>query len=111
MSCIQLIVGSVGGTAECASEALEMALQAHGRQVSMLIDPTPQHVRQPGAALTLIVTSTDDNGQLPRALRPLWRHLVTRSPALHKLQYAVAVLGDSQYGDKYCLGGKNWITN
>lgn len=106
MSNIQLIIGSVTGTAEYAGEMLEKALHSHGHQVSVLIDPYPYHLQQVDADLTLIVTSTDDDGQLPSELRPVWHHLIHQCPALHQLHYAVAVLGDSHYGNQYCLGGQ-----
>ncbi len=106
MKDILLLLGSVDGAAESATIQLVEALESKGYSVSVNSNPTLKDLLNLEAKLLLIVTSTTGEGELPHDLRPLWRKLYTKRPALTGIRYAIAVLGDSSYGDNFCLGGK-----
>lgn len=106
MKDILLLVGSVDGAAESAAIQLVEALESKGYSVGVNSNPTLKDLLNLEAKLLLIVTSTTGEGELPHDLRPLWRKLYTKRPSLIGIRYALAVLGDSSYGDDFCMGGK-----
>ncbi len=105
MKKIQLIVGSVDGTADFSATTLATELIAEKHQVSTPDKPNLKSIVKSQDELFLFITSTTGKGELPKNLQPLWRKLYTKNPQLKNINYATAVLGDSSYGDDYCLGG------
>jgi len=105
MAKIQLIVGSVDGAADFSATTLSCALQEKGHYVSTQEKPVLKHLLKIEQELLLIITSTTGQGELPANLRPLWRKLYTKKPALNNICFATAVLGDASYEDDFCLGG------
>lgn len=105
MSAIDIIVGSVYGSAMAAAESLEEALIAAGHEVELheeaaLADLKPEH-------FWLVVTSTTGQGELPADILPLFSELRDNSGPLPQLRYAIAALGDSSY-DHFCGGGQQF---
>lgn len=100
----QILIGSVNGAAEYAALTLAEQLVEHGHQVEIPNAADTDVLHRQSDAITLIITSTTGNGELPMRLRPLAERL-NDEQALPHLRYACAVLGDSSYGDNYCLGG------
>lgn len=105
MQSIQLIIGSVDGTAAFAGNLLANQLIENGYPVTTPVKTSIKHLTQTDIGLNLIITSTTGQGELPSTLRPLRRALYTKRPVLSHLHYAMTILGDSSYGDDYCLGG------
>lgn len=106
MKDIQIFIGTVDGAAEAAGLQLVEALESKDFSVVVNFTPTLKDLLNMEAKLLLIITSTTGEGELPHDLRPLWRKLYTKRLSLDGIRYAVTVLGDSSYGDNFCLGGK-----
>ncbi|MBU3825630.1 MAG: flavodoxin [Candidatus Oceanisphaera merdipullorum] len=103
MATVDIIVGTVYGSAMSAAESLEEALMAAGHEVVLheeaaLADLNPEH-------FWLVVTSTTGQGELPADILPLFSELRDNSGPLPQLRYAIAALGDSSY-EHYCGGGQ-----
>lgn len=103
MATVDIIVGTVYGSAMSAAESLEEALMAAGHEVVLheeaaLADLNPAH-------FWLVVTSTTGQGELPADILPLFSELRDNSGPLPQLRYAIAALGDSSY-EHYCGGGQ-----
>ena len=103
MATVDIIVGTVYGSAMSAAESLEEALMAAGHEVVLheeaaLVDLNPAH-------FWLVVTSTTGQGELPADILPLFSELRDNSGPLPQLRYAIAALGDSSY-EHYCGGGQ-----
>ncbi len=118
MKDIKLFIGSVDGVTEHAGTILADALEALSYSVDVNSNPKLNDILNLRDnlrdnlqdnlqdQLLLIITSTTGEGELPHDLRPLWRKLYTKSPSLAGIHYAMTVLGDSSYGDDFCLAGK-----
>ncbi|MGO4998215.1 flavodoxin [Oceanisphaera sp. W20_SRM_FM3] len=103
MAAVDIIVGTVYGSAMSVAESLEEALIAAGHEAVLheeaaLADLNPEH-------FWLVVTSTTGQGELPADILPLFSELRDNSGPLPQLRYAVAALGDSSY-EHYCGGGQ-----
>lgn len=110
MKTITIMTGSEHGAADFAGATLENALISLGHSVEIDYKPAMGDLKAVKGGPLLIITSTAGHGELPGNLRPLWRKLQTKRPDLRGLNYAMAVLGDSAYGDHFCLGGKKLDT-
>ena len=102
MTAIDIIVGSVYGSAMSVAETLEKALIGAGHEVELheeaaLADLDPSR-------FWLVVTSTTGQGELPADILPLFSELRDNSGPLPQLRFAIAALGDSSY-DHFCGGG------
>ena len=105
MSTIDIIVGTVYGSAMAAAESLEEVLQAAGHEVALheearLAELNPAH-------FWLVVTSTTGQGELPADILPLFTELRDNSGPLPQLRYAIAALGDSSY-EHFCGAGQQF---
>ncbi len=103
---ITLFIGSVDGAAEYAGKKLEEALNEKKHTVTVNYKPTLKDLQNLQSDLLLIVTSTTGEGELPKNFCAFWRKLYTKKVSFEGISYAMAILGDSSYGDDYCLGGK-----
>ena len=102
MTAIDIIVGSVYGSAMSVAETLEEALIGAGHTVELheeaaLADLDPSR-------FWLVVTSTTGQGELPADILPLYSELRDNSGPLPQVRFAIAALGDSSY-DHFCGGG------
>lgn len=105
MTAIDIIVGSVYGSAMSVAESLEEALIGAGHEVVLheeaaLADLNPAH-------FWLVVTSTTGQGELPADILPLFEEIRANSPPMPQLRYALAALGDSSY-EHFCGGGRQF---
>ncbi len=97
MARVQIIVGSVMGTAMEVAGAAKLHLSAAGHSVQ-IIDQFQPHLLHPGAEDALLLcTSNTGVGNLPRNIEPFYRHLKNDFPAIAGLSYGVINLGDSSY--------------
>lgn len=97
MAEVQIIVGSVMGTALEVAQALRQALAEDGHQARA----NPQFRKgqleaNPGEIL-LICTSNTGMGDLPMNIVPFYEHLKMDFPRLAGRRYGMVNLGDSSY--------------
>ncbi|CAG8999450.1 MAG: Protein MioC [Candidatus Celerinatantimonas neptuna] len=103
---IDLIVGSMLGTAEYVADEVEQQLidQHH---VNQYLDADLHDLPTDGSHTWLICTSTHGAGDYPDNIVLFAEQLKQERPDLSHLKYGVIALGDSQY-DTFCEAGKNF---
>ena len=102
MAAVDIIVGSVYGSAFLVAEALEEALVGAGHQVTLHEDAQLSDLD--ASHFWLWVTSTTGQGELPPNLLPLFEEMRESCPPMPQLRYALVTLGDSSY-DHFCGAG------
>ncbi|MCH1928859.1 flavodoxin [Shewanella sp. A25] len=106
MKKVNLVFGTVYGSAQFTAETLEKALIELGYKAKLW---QPNEIGQfvpPEDELLIVVTSTTGQGDLPEDILPWFYNLRNSAPYLPKLKYSVIALGDSSY-DTFCGGGKS----
>lgn len=97
MSQIQILVGSVTGTAEAVAEEVSNQLEAAGHSVSVnSMAQVEDLVRNPEEIL-LVCTSNTGAGDLPDNLQPLYVQMTREYPAISGRHYGIINMGDSSY--------------
>lgn len=97
MSHIQILVGSVTGTAERIADLAAERLQTLGHQVTVnRFAQLDDLLRSPEEVL-LICTSNTGSGDLPDNLQPLYVQLTREFPPIAGRLYGLINLGDSSY--------------
>ena len=97
MAKIQILVGSVNGTALQTAMAVAHVLNHQGHQVRVNDEPRPQDVTQGQDEALLVCCSTTGEGELPANIYPLFLALDDRAVNLEGRHYGVIALGDSGY--------------
>lgn len=95
MAQLQIIVGTVMGTALEVAEAVKQALMDAGHSVR--VNPTFQKGDLAGDEILLLCTSNTGMGDLPQNILPFYLHLTCDFPRLAGCRYGVINLGDSSY--------------
>lgn len=97
MATIQIIVGSVMGTALEVAQALQQTLTSCGHGVSLnanfkkgQLDTNPDNI-------LLLCTSNTGMGNLPMNIVPFYEHLTNDFPRIAGRRYGLVNLGDSSY--------------
>jgi MioC protein len=96
MAQIQIIVGTVMGTALEVAEAVAATLEGCGHGVSVDAAYQADHLGSDDEVL-LICTSNTGMGDLPANITPFYAHLLSAPPNLAGRRYGVINLGDSSY--------------
>jgi MioC protein len=97
MAAIQILVGSVMGTAEGVASAVTKELEKHQHQVRINFDATAKDIVESDEDILLICTSNTGSGDLPDNIQPLYLELTRDYPPIAGRRYAVINLGDSSY--------------
>ena len=97
MAKIQIIVGTVNGTALQTAAAVAHVLNHQGHQVRVNDAPMPQDVLQDQDEALLVCCSTTGEGDLPNNIYPLYLALDDQALDLKGRYYGVIALGDSGY--------------
>ncbi|MBM7455830.1 flavodoxin [Oceanisphaera litoralis] len=105
MAAVDIIIGSVYGSAVLVAETLEQALIDAGHQVQLHEDAVLADLDS--GHFWLFVTSTTGQGDLPPNLVPLFQEMRESCPPMPQLRYALVALGDSSY-DNFCGAGRQF---
>ncbi len=103
MAAVEIIIGTVYGSAVLVAETLEQALTEAGHQVRLHEDAVLADLDQ--SHFWLFVTSTTGQGDIPPNLVPLFEEMRECCPSMPQLRYALVALGDSSY-DNFCGAGR-----
>jgi len=106
---INILVGTMTGTAQLCAQEMELALDGDELQVATLLmdklDPTVFADRE---AVYLICTSTYGQGDVPDNAKALYEALCSEKPDLAGVRYGVFGLGDRTYAETFNFGGKRF---
>ena len=97
MAKIQILVGTVNGTAWQTATAVAHVLNHQGHQVRVTSEPTAQDLQQDPEEVLLVCCSTTGEGELPRNIYPLFLALDDQAVDIKDRRYGVIALGDSGY--------------
>lgn len=105
MKKVNLVFGTVYGSAQFTAETLAQALSQRGYLVKLWQTDEIASFTPPADELLVVVTSTTGQGDLPEDIQPWFYHLRNTAPYLPELYYSVIALGDSSY-ETFCGAGK-----
>lgn len=97
MAKIQILVGSVNGTAWQSANAVARVLNHQGHVVRVNDEPRAQDLLEDRDEALLVCCSTTGEGELPRNIYPLFLALDDGAVDLQERHYGVIALGDSGY--------------
>jgi MioC protein len=97
MAKIQILVGSVNGTALQTATAIAHVLNHQGHQVRVNAEPTAKDLVQDPDEALLVCCSTTGEGELPHNIYPLFLALDDQAVDIQGRLYGVIALGDSGY--------------
>ncbi|MGL6231507.1 flavodoxin [Aeromonas rivipollensis] len=103
MADIDILVGTVYGSAMLVAETLRDHLQAQGH-VCQLFDEAELTDIDPSRFL-LLVSATTGQGDIPPNLQPFATALTDRAPYMKGWRYALIAMGDSSY-EHFCGAGR-----
>jgi len=105
---INILVGTMTGTAQLVAQELELAWDDGEVGVeTLLMDKLDSSVFARGGVF-LICTSTYGQGDVPDNAKALYEDLKARRPDLSQLRYGVFGLGDRTYAETFNFGGKRF---
>ena len=106
---INILVGTMTGTAQMCAQEMELALDGDGVQVAtLLMDKLDPQVFADRDAVYLVCTSTYGQGDVPDNAKALYEALCGQKPDLAGVRYGVFGLGDRTYAETYNFGGKRF---
>ena len=97
MAKVQIVVGTVGGTAWKSAQSACVILEKLGHSAEVNEETTPQDLLRDTNELILICSSTTGDGEIPKNIYPLYAALDNEALALSGRQYGVIALGDSGF--------------
>jgi MioC protein len=106
---INILVGTMTGTAQMCAQEIELALDGDEVQVAtLLMDKLDPSVFADREAVYLVCTSTYGQGDVPDNAKALYEALCGQKPDLAGVRYGVFGLGDRTYAETYNFGGKRF---
>jgi MioC protein len=106
---INILVGTMTGTAQMCAQEMELALDGDEVKVAtLLMDKLDPGVFAEREAAYLICTSTYGQGDVPDNAKALYEALCTQKPDLRGVRYGVFGLGDRTYAETFNFGGKRF---
>jgi len=106
---INILVGTMTGTAQMCAQEIELALDGDGVQVAtLLMDKLDPQVFADRDAVYLVCTSTYGQGDVPDNAKAFYEALCAHKPDLSGVRYGVFGLGDRTYAETYNFGGKRF---
>ena len=105
---INILVGTMTGTAQLCAQEMELALDdGDTKVVTLMMDGLDSSVFARDGVF-LICTSTYGQGDVPDNARALYEDLKARRPDLSQVRYGVFGLGDRTYAETFNFGGKRF---
>jgi MioC protein len=105
---LNLLVGTMTGTAQLVAQELELVWDDGELQVeTLLMDKLDSSVFE-REGVFLIVTSTYGQGDVPDNARNFYEDLKAKRPDLSRVRYGVFGLGDRTYAETFNFGGKRF---
>lgn len=106
---INILVGTMTGTAQMCAQEIELALDGEDLQVAtLLMDKLDPSVFADRDAVYLVCTSTYGQGDVPDNAKALFEDLKAKRPDLSRVRYGVFGLGDRTYAETFNFGGKRF---
>jgi MioC protein len=105
---INILVGTMTGTAQLCAQEMELALDDGDNRVeTLLMDQLDSSVFSRDGVF-LICTSTYGQGDVPDNAKALYDDLQAKRPDLSGVRYGVFGLGDRTYAETFNFGGKRF---
>ena len=105
---INLLVGTMTGTAQLVAQELELVWDDGELRVeTLLMDKLDASVFD-REGVFLVVTSTYGQGDVPDNAKALYEELKTKRPDLSRVRYGLFGLGDRTYAETFNFGGKRF---
>jgi MioC protein len=105
---INILVGTMTGTAQLCAQEMELALDDSETQVTTLMMDNLESSVFAREGVFLICTSTYGQGDVPDNARALYEDLKAKRPDLSHVRYGVFGLGDRTYAETFNFGGKRF---
>ncbi len=105
---INILVGTMTGTAQLVAQELELVWDGDGVEVeTLLMDGLDASVFGKEGVF-LVCTSTYGQGDVPDNAKKLYADLQAKRPNLSHVRYGVFGLGDQTYAETFNFGGKRF---
>jgi len=105
---VNILVGTMTGTAQLCAQEMELALDDGETKVATLMMDALDSTVFSREGVFLICTSTYGQGDVPDNARALYEDLKARRPDLSQVRYGVFGLGDRTYAETFNFGGKRF---
>jgi MioC protein len=105
---INILVGTMTGTAQLCAQEMELALDDGDTRVATLLMDGLDSTVFAREGVFLVCTSTYGQGDVPDNARALYQDLKAQRPNLAGIRYGVFGLGDRTYAETFNFGGKRF---
>ena len=105
---INILVGTMTGTAQLCAQEMELALDDDDVKVETILMDGLDSTVFSREGVFLVCTSTYGQGDVPDNARALYEDLKARRPDLSRVRYGVFGLGDRTYAETFNFGGKRF---
>ena len=109
---INILVGTMTGTAQLCAQEMELALDDGETTVeTILMEKADASIflgERARSGVFLVCTSTYGQGDVPDNARALYEDLKSARPDLSRVRYGVFGLGDRTYAETFNFGGKRF---
>jgi len=105
---INILVGTMTGTAQLCAQEMELALDDDDVKVQTILMDGLDSAVFSREGVFLVCTSTYGQGDVPDNARALYEDLKTKRPDLSRVRYGVFGLGDRTYAETFNFGGKKF---
>ena len=105
---LNLLVGTMTGTAQLVAQELELVWDDGEVQVETLLMDKLESSVFGREGIFLIVTSTYGQGDVPDNAKNFYEDLKAKRPDLSRVRYGIFGLGDRTYAETFNFGGKRF---